>query len=80
MKDGQHNYDTVFKEALVLFQEKTLAFLGLEGLPPIVGPLTTEHKEIEIKSEFADLTFQLEGGRGLHFSEFCAETHREKRR
>jgi hypothetical protein len=69
MKDGQKIYDRVFKEALVLFKDKTLSFLGLEGLAPIMEPLTVENTEIEIKSEFADLTFRLGDDRGLHFEE-----------
>jgi hypothetical protein len=43
--------------------------LGLEGLGPIEEPLKTELTEIEIRSEFADLTFRLKDDRGLHFEE-----------
>ena len=63
------NYDPVFKEAMILFKDKALDFLGLKGIAPITEPLRTESVEIEIKSEFSDLTFATQDGRGLHFEE-----------
>ena len=69
MKDIHRNYDPVFKEALVLFQDKALDFLGLTGVAPITEPLMTESVEIEIKIEIRDLTFGTQDGRGLHFEE-----------
>ena len=63
------NYDAVFKDAMVLFQNKALDFLGLTGIAPITEPLRTENAAVEIKSEFMDLTFGTEDGRGLHFEE-----------
>ena len=68
--EGIHrNYDPVFKEAMILFKDKALDFLGLKGIAPITEPLRTESVEIEIKSEFSDLTFGTQDGRGLHFEE-----------
>ena len=61
------SYDPVFKEAMTLFQDKALDFLGLTGIAPITKPLRTESVEIEIKVEFRDLTFGTQDGRGLHF-------------
>ena len=69
LEDVHMNYDTVFKEALTLFKDKTLDFLGLENLAPIDEPLKTENSEINIVSEFADLTFSLKDGKGAHFEE-----------
>ena len=67
--DIHKNYDTVFKEAMVLFKDKTLDFLGLHGIAPITEPLRTENVQIEINTEYLDLTFGLQDGRGLHFEE-----------
>ncbi|MDR2855354.1 MAG: hypothetical protein LBV40_04275 [Methanomicrobiales archaeon] len=69
VKDVHTNYDHVFKEALTLFKDKTLDFLGLHGIAPIAEPLSTENTEVFIRSEFADLTFALQDGRGIHFEE-----------
>ena len=63
------NYDYVFKEALSIYKDKALDFLGLTGIAPITEPLRTETVEIEIKSEFRDLTFGTADGRGLHLEE-----------
>ena len=63
------NYDYVFKEALSIYKNKALDFLGLTGIAPIIEPLRTETVEIEIKSEFRDLTFSTADGRGLHLEE-----------
>jgi predicted transposase/invertase (TIGR01784 family) len=67
--DINMNYDTVFKEAMVLFKDKSLDFLGLHGIAPIDEPLKTENVQIEINTEFLDLTFGLKDGRGVHFEE-----------
>jgi hypothetical protein len=67
--DVHKNYDAVFKEAMVLFKDKTLDFLGLHGIAPISEPLRTENVQIEINSEFLDLTFGLQDGKGAHFEE-----------
>jgi hypothetical protein len=69
LEDIHQNYDPVFKEAMVLFQDKALDFLGLTGIAPITEPLRTESVEIEIKIAFRDLTFGTRDGRGLHFEE-----------
>ena len=61
------NYDPVLKEAMTLYKNKALDFLGLTGIAPISEPLRTESVEIEIKIEFSDLTFGTQDGRGLHF-------------
>ena len=34
------NLDLVFKESLSLYKDKTLDFLGLIGIAPIMGPLS----------------------------------------
>ena len=67
MEVPHQNYDPVFKEAMTLYQDKALDFLGLTGISPIIEPLRTESVEIEIKIEFRDLTFGTQDGRGLHF-------------
>ena len=69
MNIPHQNYDLVFKEAMVLFKDKALDFLGLTGIAPITEPLRTESVEIEVKIEFRDLTFGTEDGRGVHFEE-----------
>ena len=69
MYDIRQNYDPVFKEAMSLFKDKALDFLGLTDIAPIAEPLRTESVEIEIKIEFRDLTFGTQDGRGLHFEE-----------
>jgi len=67
METIHQNYDPVFKEAMVLFQNKALDFLGLTGLAQITEPLRTESVEIEIKIALRDLTFGMEDGRGVNF-------------
>ena len=63
------NYDAVFKEALSLFSDKSLDFLGLKDFAPIDKPLRTENKEVNLVSEFVDMTFSLKDGNGVHFEE-----------
>ena len=65
--DIWQNYDTVFKDAVSMFKDKSLDFFGLPKDITILEPLKTETKEITVKSEFADLTFKLSNGKGLHF-------------
>jgi hypothetical protein len=67
--DVHNNYDAVFKDAIALYKDKTLDFLGLHGIAPIQEPLRTESVQIEIKAEFLDLTFGTADGRGLHIEE-----------
>jgi hypothetical protein len=67
--DIHNNYDAVFKDAITLYKDKTLDFLGLHGIAQIQEPLRTESVQIEIKSEFLDLTFGTADGRGLHLEE-----------
>ena len=76
--DVHKNYDSVFKEAMALFKDKTLDFLGLHGIAPITEPLGTENVQVEIRSEFLDLTFALQDGHGAHFEEEV-ELLRDKR-
>ena len=52
-----------------LYKDKALDFLGLTNIAPITEPLRTETVEIEIKSEFRDLSFGTADGRGLHLEE-----------
>ena len=66
MEIPHQNYDSVFKEAITLYKNKTLDFLGLTGIAPIMEPLRTESVEIEIKIELRDMTFGTQDGRGLH--------------
>ena len=68
-KDIPMNYDRVFKNAVTVFKDKTLDFLGLHDIAPISEPLRTENVEIIVKSELADLTFSLKDGRGINFEE-----------
>ena len=75
MEDIHVNYDPVFKEALILFKDKALDFLGLTGIAPITEPLRTESVEIEIKIEVRDLNFGTQDGRGLHFEEEVNLSH-----
>jgi len=63
------NYDAVFKEALTLFKDKALDFLGITGIAPITEPLATEGVQVDIKSEFRDLVFATQGEYGLHLEE-----------
>jgi len=67
IEDVWQNYDAVFKDAVSMFKDKSLDFFGLPKDITIVEPLKTETKEIIVKSEFADLTFKLSDGKGLHF-------------
>jgi hypothetical protein len=63
------NYDLVLKDALTLFKDKTLDFLGLSGIAPISESLSTESVEIEVKWEFQDLAFATQDGRGVNLEE-----------
>jgi hypothetical protein len=69
MNIPHRNYDPVFKEALVLFKDKSLDFLGLIGIAPIEDSLSAETVEIDINWEFIDLAFSTKDGRGIHFEE-----------
>jgi hypothetical protein len=69
MEEIHNNYDSVFKDAMVLFKDKTLEFLGLHGIAPITEPLSTEFVSVEVNSEILDLTFGLQDKRGLHLEE-----------
>lgn len=71
LKISYKNYDMVIKEALTLFENKTLDFLGLD-LPKIISVEDTELYKIETKNNFIDLNFMLEDGTLLHIEE---ETH-----
>jgi hypothetical protein len=62
------NYDLVVKEALSVFENKTLNFLGLD-LPKIIRVEETELYKIETKNHFIDLNFLLEDGSILHIEE-----------
>ena len=63
------NYDSVFKDAMLLFKDKALDFYGLDGALQITEPLKTEAKEIVVTTEFSDLNFMLNNGIGLHTEE-----------
>jgi hypothetical protein len=64
-KYSHQNYDRAFKEALALFENQTLDFLGL-NLPRITRVLPTEFAEIETKDDLVDLLFWLEDRSVLH--------------
>ena len=63
------NKDFVFKDALVLFKDKTLDFLGLTDIAPLGESLRTETVDVEVTWEFQDLAFATQDGRGVHFEE-----------
>ena len=67
-KYSHQNYDRAFKEALALFENQTLDFLGL-NLPRITHVLPTEFAEIETRDDFVDLLFWLEDRSILHIEE-----------
>lgn len=58
----------VIKDALTLFENKTLDFLGLD-LPRIISVEDSELYKIETKNNFIDLIFMLEDGTLLHIEE-----------
>jgi hypothetical protein len=62
------NYDLAFKEAFSLFENRSLAFLGID-LPRITGFMETEFPEVETHDDFLDLTFWLEDNTILHLEE-----------
>ena len=64
--DIHTNYDIVFKEALQLFEGKTLDFLGLLDSGRIEYSLNTEQTEVIVRKRFADLIFKLSDNTGLH--------------
>jgi hypothetical protein len=63
------NYDAVFKDALTLFKDKTLDFLGLHDIPPITEPLSSEFVNVDVNTNILDLVFGLQDSRGLHIEE-----------
>jgi hypothetical protein len=63
------NYDAVFKESFTLFKDKSLRFLGIESDARITEILSTEKREIQVDTEFSDLTFKTDKGFGLHIEE-----------
>jgi hypothetical protein len=69
------NYDAVLKDALTLFKDKTLDFLGLHGIPPITEPLSTELIGVEVNKDIIDLAFGLSDGCGLHIEEEVDLSH-----
>jgi len=69
VKNIHHNYDAVFKDALTLFKDKALDFLGITHLAPIAEPLSTESVQVAIKSEFRDLVFATQDKNGVHLEE-----------
>ena len=60
------NYDTVLKEALQLYEGKTLDFLHLYGLGKIEYSLNTEQTETIVRKSYKDLLFKLSDNTGLH--------------
>ena len=68
LKISYKNYDMVIKDALTLFENKTLDFLGLD-LPKIISVEDSELYKIETKNNFIELIFMLEDGTLLHIEE-----------
>ncbi|MEA1884490.1 MAG: DUF4351 domain-containing protein [Thermotogota bacterium] len=68
LKISYKNYDMVIKDALTLFENKTLDFLGLD-LPKIISVEDSELYKTETKNNFIDLIFMLEDGTLLHIEE-----------
>ena len=60
------NYDTVFKDAMDLFKDKSLDFFGLDNSLRVKEPLKTEKKELVVTSEFSDGSFLLSNNKGMH--------------
>ena len=65
IKELRNNYDIVFKEALMLYKNKTLDFLGLD-LATIEEPINTEMTELKVNKSFTDMGFILKDKTGLH--------------
>jgi hypothetical protein len=63
------NYDAVFKDSFTLFKNKTLRFLGVDSDARITEILSTEKREIQVDTEFSDLTFLTDKGFGFHIEE-----------
>ena len=66
------NYDLGFKEAMTLFKDKALDFFGIDDIDTITESLATESVAVEIKSQFRDLVFATNNGKGLHLEEEVA--------
>ena len=67
--DIHDNYDSVFKDAMVLYKDKSMEFFKMDGAIKITDPLRTESKEIRVSTEFSDLVFGLSNNKGLHLEE-----------
>ncbi len=67
-KIDYQNYDFIIKNAMEIFRDKTLDFLGIK-LPKIKSELKTEFKEIMTKTDIMDLNFLLEDGNILQLEE-----------
>jgi hypothetical protein len=63
------NYDSVFKDSFTLFKNKNLRFLGIESDARITEVLSTEKREIQVDTEFSDLTFLTDERFGFHMEE-----------
>ncbi|MDR2193397.1 MAG: hypothetical protein LBP19_02880 [Treponema sp.] len=63
------NYDAVVKDSFTLFKNKTLSFLGIESDARITEILATEKREIQVDTEFSDLSFLTDKGYGIHIEE-----------
>lgn len=75
-KINHQNYDLVFKEAFSIFNNKSLAFLGID-LPSIDSFLVTEIPEVETTDDMMDLNFRLEDGSIIHLEEEMALSKRD---
>ena len=56
----------IVKDSFALFQHRTFEFLGFEDNAKIIDILSTEDKEVQVKTEFSDLTFKTDKNYGLH--------------
>jgi hypothetical protein len=67
--DAYQNYDAVFKDAITLFKDKSLKFMGIKPDAKIIEILSNETKEVSVTTEFSDLVFKTDNGYGIHIEE-----------
>ena len=63
------NYDSVFKDSMLLYKGKLMEFCGFNGDLRITEPLKTETKEIVVTTDYSDMSFLMNNGKGLHMEE-----------
>ena len=60
-KISRKNYDLIFKEAFSIFDNRSLAFLGID-LPQFTVPGDGRFLKLETTDDMMDLNFRLEDG------------------